>query len=739
MGGSTVRTSLDPTLKAPRDVDRELKVRRGIWAEWLDRGEPDVVETLRRHPELLAQRSLVLELALDEYESRREKQAVNLVEHCSRFKEFGESLYYSVQRQLEVQRFIEETESNYDWPNPGEELGGFGVCEQLGTGAAARVYLCREREIGNRLVVVKVSRDTSFEASILGRLQHPHITPVHSTGFLAECGLHYLCMPYLGRSTLADVVTLAFQYGVPRCDDIVRDAAVCKSARSDTSSHGLLSWITRLRVGTYVDSVLRLAIKIAGALECAHTQQVLHGDLKPSNVLLTASVEPILLDFNLSQDSAVAGQLCGGTLPYMPPEYLRLLGTSKEPESALPFTSSTDIYSFGALLYELLTGLPPVTNINLLGDVAETASAICERLDRGIRDVRSFNPHVSRSLSGLIGRCLAVAPKDRPATMSEVKRQLRTERYGWSAIARHLRVRPLLYSVVLGVPIAAASAGSWYLATLPPKYLRDYQAGVSLVQENHLQEAVTYYAAAANSNPRYLPARFELARARMKLGDYNLAASEFGYLERHETHRPSLVYLAYCYNLQQIPTAAIPLYERAVRQGINTAAVHNNLAASYLDGSSNLAPSERLQKSEAHLDQAQALAPEMMAIHLNYVRLATRKAERDAAFDPSAVWPHALRVLQAAPSDELTRHAISSWWSSVLNYEERHPETRDAPFLKSPPASSERARARRELAAVYELEHAKSNVAALRSPMNSPLHLTRYYLEPDIGRDISAQ
>ena len=156
--------------------------------------------------------------------------AVNLAEHCSRFREFGESLYYSVQRQLEVQRFIEETESNYNWPNPGEELGGFGVCEQLGAGAAARVYLCRELEIGNRLVVVKVSRDTSFEASILGRLQHPHITPVHSTGFLAECGLHYLCMPYLGRSTLADVVTLAFQYGVPKRDDIVRDAAVSKSA-----------------------------------------------------------------------------------------------------------------------------------------------------------------------------------------------------------------------------------------------------------------------------------------------------------------------------------------------------------------------------------------------------------------------------------------------------------------------------------------------------------------------------
>jgi serine/threonine protein kinase/tetratricopeptide (TPR) repeat protein len=734
-----VRTSLDPTLKAPRDVDRELKVRRRIWAEWLDCGEPDVVETLRRHPELLAQRSLVLELALDEYESRREKQAVNLAEHCSRFREFGESLYYSVQRQLEVQRFLEETECNYNWPNPGEELGGFGVCEQLGTGAAARVYLCREREIGNRLVVVKVSRDTSFEASILGRLQHPHITPVHSTGFLSECGLHYLCMPYLGRSTLADVVTLAFQYGVPRRDDIVRDAAVSKSASFDNSRKGLFSWITRLRVGTYVDSILRLAIRIADALECAHAQQVLHGDLKPSNVLLTGNVEPILLDFNLSQDFARTGQLCGGTLPYMPPEHLQLLGKSKEPESPLPFTPATDVYSFGALLYELLTGLPPVTDINLLGDVAETAAAICERLDRGIREVRSFNPYVSRSLSGLIARCLAVEPKDRPATMGEVRRQLRLERCGWSAIMRHLRVRPFLYSVVLGLPITVASAGSWYKATLPPKYLRDYQEGLKLGAANHLPEAITFYASAASANPTYLPARFELARARMRLGDYNLAASEFGYLDRHEGHLPSLVYLAYCYNLQQVPTAAIPLYERAIHEGIHSAAVHNNLAASYLDGSSNLSPSQRLLRSETHLDRACMLAPELTAIHLNYVRLATKKSERDAGFDPSVVWPHARRVLQVAPSDELTRHAISSWWSCVLNYEQHHPETRDASFLKSAPVSSERATARRKLAAVYELEHAKSNVAAPRSPMNSPLHLTRYYLEPDIGSDISSR
>ena len=84
-------------------------------------------------------------------------------------------------------------------------------------------------------------------------------------------------------------------------------------------------WLNVFRRQTYVDGVLKIAIQMAEALEAAHEQGILHGDLKPSNVLLTPEGRPLLLDFNLSQDFVLSPGVCGGTLPYMPPEYLRVL------------------------------------------------------------------------------------------------------------------------------------------------------------------------------------------------------------------------------------------------------------------------------------------------------------------------------------------------------------------------------------------------------------------------------
>lgn len=740
MRGSTMKTSLDPTLTSPRDGDRELKIRQQIWAEWRDQGESDIIETLRRHPELLAQRSLLLELVLDEYESRRENKTVDLAEHCNRFRKLGESFYHSVQRQLAVHRFCEESDDEPNWPEPGAVLGGFDIEEQLGTGATARVYLCREREIGDRRVVLKVSRDTTFEASILGRLQHPHITPVYSAGFFPECELHYLCMPYLGRRTLADLVLLAFHHGIPKCDAVIRDVTAFHSECPATSSRRWLSQFPRMHLGTYVDSIVQSAIQMAGALEFAHERTVLHGDLKPSNVLLTSTAEPVLLDFNLSQDYAQAGRLCGGTLPYMPPEHLRRLGSTEEPENEPPFTPTSDIYSFGALLYELFTGLPPVNNVNLLGDFSETVAAICERLERGIRDIRSFNPYVSHRLSELVARCLSLEPKDRPATIGEVKRLLRLERYAWSALLRRVRVRPAVFSFVLGVPLAAVAASGWYVATLPPQYERDYQVGLKLAAANQLQQAAASYAAAARANPTYAPARFELGRTRLRLGEINAAINEFDDLERNHAHVPSLAYLAYCYDLQQMATVAIPLYERAIQQGVNTAAVHNNLAASYIDGSSYLSQGERFHRSESHLDQACSLAPNVVAIRLNYLRLAVRQAAFDRAFNPYIAWPHAQHALQWNPSDKLTRHVIGVWWSCVLSYEQHRPADKTLSPSIASSTSPERTTARQEFAAIYEAEQIRTSVdTTVQLLMNRPLELKRYYLEPAPAREDSVR
>ncbi|MEO7402481.1 MAG: hypothetical protein ABIU95_02290, partial [Burkholderiales bacterium] len=217
---------MDHTLDAQVEVGRWNSLRRQIQAEWSRHGKPDMVTTLREHPDLLSQQSLVLELAIDEYEAlRHNSEDLDIAQHCERFREFGDELCQSIRYQLEVQRHCGSELLDIGWPESGDDCGGFHVVEQLGTGGAARVYLCLEEEVGRRQVVLKTSAWTSYEASILGRLLHPNITPIYSTGFIDDRNLFYLCMPYIGRSTLADLVEVAFKDGCPRRDGHVIKAA----------------------------------------------------------------------------------------------------------------------------------------------------------------------------------------------------------------------------------------------------------------------------------------------------------------------------------------------------------------------------------------------------------------------------------------------------------------------------------------------------------------------------------
>lgn len=734
MEKSTLRLSLNSTLQASASTERASELREQICADWARRGQADMVAAVQQHPELLQERSLFLMLALDEYESHRAKHPVNLVNHCERFKELGDSIYISVQRQLEVQWFIDELQSQAHWPVNGEDFGGFEVVEQLGAGASSRVYLCREKEIGNRLVVVKVSPQISFEASILGRLQHPNITPIHSTGFLTEWGLHYLCMPYIGRTTLADVVQLAFQNGCPYREEVIQEAAKIRTD-DDLKCVGRPRFAFRnLQIGTYVDGILRMAEQLAAALEVAHERWILHGDLKPSNVLLTPAGKPMLLDFHLSQDCDQASALPGGTLPYMPPEQLQRILVNAKSHGVQAFSPAADIYSFGALLYELLSGLPPVSNVRLVGDLTETAAAIHKQLEQGIRDVRSHNPLVSHKLSDLITRCLAFQPDDRPATIAEVGKALRAERRGLTSFVRRARVRPIACFSFFGLPTLLLLAGGGYVSSLPPGYMRDFERGVASARSDRLPEAITYLTSAVIKNPEYIPARFQLAEAHLAAGEYDLAISEFGYLMQHKSHRPSRVKCAYCYNLKLMPTVALVLYEGAMKEGMHSAAIHNNYAASNMDGSSALSLSDRIQLAELHLNKAYVLAPNCNAIHLNYLRLAVHRSRLARSFDPFTVWQHARAALKNAPADESTLGQVASWWWTVLDYEKRQHVPRHPTPVDADHEDSDEYLARQEFAAVVNAKSSAPNLLSKAPDIrNFAIHIDHFYIDPDVS------
>jgi serine/threonine protein kinase len=262
------------------------------------------------------------------------------------------------------------------YPEAGDAFLDFQLLAELGRGTFGRVYLARQKGLFGRHVVLKVATNISLEARILVQLQHTNIVPVYSVHQARP--LHALCMPFLGATTLAEVLKdLHGRKSLPQSGKgLVDTATACLSATrqgfasrgvpvSDSNEGGTdaaagaarVYW-THLEQLTFVQAVLWLGARLADGLAHAHDRGILHRDLKPANVLLTEEGQPMLLDFNLSEDVKLSPGLTaafvGGTLPYMAPERLRAFRQGRSGAGA-----PSDIYSLGVILYELLTGRQP--------------------------------------------------------------------------------------------------------------------------------------------------------------------------------------------------------------------------------------------------------------------------------------------------------------------------------------------------------------------------------------------
>src|SRR5262249_40312260 len=151
--------------------------------------------------------------------------------------------------------------------------------------------------------------------------------------------LQAVCMPYFGSVTLADVLqALRDRKALPKSggeltsllgDRHARPAPAVPPARRPTPALRLLEG------RSHVEAALWLAARLADGLAHAHERGILHRDLKPANVLVTDEGQPMLLDFNLSEDtkrrSGDRAALAGGTLPYMAPEQLEELRGDSAP------------------------------------------------------------------------------------------------------------------------------------------------------------------------------------------------------------------------------------------------------------------------------------------------------------------------------------------------------------------------------------------------------------------------
>jgi serine/threonine protein kinase/Tfp pilus assembly protein PilF len=282
------------------------------------------------------------------------------------------------------------------FPEVGEALGDFQLLAELGRGTLGRVFLANQPALADRPVVLKMTPCHGREHLSLARLQHTHIVPLYSVQDYPGRNLRVLCMPYLGGAALStllerlpDAASWCSGQQLLQALDEMQAAAPFPWPRAGPARPFLAR-------ASYVQAVCWIGACLAEALQYAHERALIHLDLKPSNVLLAADGQPMLLDFHLAREPLRAGEPApewlGGTPSYMSPEQKEALAAVRQRAAVgRAVDGRSDIYSLGLLLYEALAGhLPPLP-------------APLYRVNRA----------VSAGLSDSIQRCLEPEPRDR--------------------------------------------------------------------------------------------------------------------------------------------------------------------------------------------------------------------------------------------------------------------------------------------------------------------------------------
>jgi eukaryotic-like serine/threonine-protein kinase len=288
-------------------------------------------------------------------------------------------------------------------------LGRYRLLARIGEGGMGEVWKAHDDNLDRDVALKLLLRGTlehatrrerfRREALVLSRLSHPGVATIFD--FDAQNGYDFLVMEYVAGGSIE----------------------------------------SRLADGPLpIDQILTLGSSIADALDNAHRQGILHRDLKPGNVVLTADGNPKILDFGLAVLLS-GGQSTGrmtqpgmivGSLPYMAPE--QLFGQADD--------SRTDLYALGAMLFEMTTGRRPF--------VKDRPEALMFAIiNEAAPSVRSLRPDSPEALDRLISECLRKDAVQRPASAGEIGRTLRGIRDGTPTGTIPLQKRDVIRAIAV--------------------------------------------------------------------------------------------------------------------------------------------------------------------------------------------------------------------------------------------------------------------------------------------------
>ncbi|HET6348603.1 MAG TPA: protein kinase [Candidatus Krumholzibacteria bacterium] len=317
---------------------------------------------------------------------------------------------------------------------PGTRLGPYEILSPLGAGGMGEVYRARDTRLGREVAIKSLPADFAQdaerlarferEARLLATLNHPNIAGIH--GLEDVGGTRYLVLEFVDGETLA--------------------ARIARGAMP-------------------LDETLEIAGQIASGVEAAHESGVIHRDLKPGNVIITPSGQAKVLDFGLATSSGATAPGSNPNLSHSPTVTNQatragvILGTAAymSPEQARGkvVDRRTDIWSFGCIVYECLTGRQLYQG--------ETVSDLIARILEREPDWSALPANTPARLRELLKRCLQKDPRERLRDMGDARLELETIAKGGSAAAVATGAsagpgvgRRRMWFVVVAVAIATA-------------------------------------------------------------------------------------------------------------------------------------------------------------------------------------------------------------------------------------------------------------------------------------------
>jgi eukaryotic-like serine/threonine-protein kinase len=291
---------------------------------------------------------------------------------------------------------FESVLAEVDVPDKQWHLGNYEILDEIGRGGMGVIYRARQRH-SRRIVAVKRvlsyhadSHETLMrfrrEAEAVASLDHPNILPIYEVSE-SEDGLPFFSMKFAKGGSLHDA-----------------GSSLRKEPRK----------------------CVQLMAKVARAVEYAHGRGILHRDLKPGNILLDERGEPLVSDFGLAKWLEANKDLTKSLTTFGTPGYI---APEQAEGAAADLTPAADVYSLGAILFDLLTGRPPFLGANALSVIRQASQTPAPKL-------RALTHSHDRDLETICARCLERDPKARYQSAGDLANDLERWLDGRPIVAR---------------------------------------------------------------------------------------------------------------------------------------------------------------------------------------------------------------------------------------------------------------------------------------------------------------